>query len=93
MRKSNGTGRAGGSSRLASAFSTAGRPKLRDWTLLAWTDASDSIFRDWRAQRVRIGKPDLRIASVALSLDAVVLSRNLRDFRQAPRLRVENWLD
>ena len=79
--------------RLARAFSTAGRPKLRDWTLLAWTDASDSAFRDWRAQRVRIGTPDLRIASVALSLDAVVLSRNLRDFRQVPGLRVENWLD
>ena len=67
--------------------------QLRDWTLLAWTDASDSIFRDLRVQRVRIGTQDLRIASVGLSLDAVVLSRNLRDFRQVPGLRVENWLD
>ena len=79
--------------RLARAFSTAGRPKLRDWTLLAWTDASDSIFRDWRAQWVRLGTPDLRIASVALSLDAVVRTRNLRDFRQVPGWRVGNWLD
>ena len=28
-----------------------------------------------------------------MSIDAVVLSRHLRDFRQAPGLRVENWLD
>ena len=42
---------------------------------------------------MRIGTQDLRIASVALSIDAVVLSRNLRDFRQVPGLRVENWLD
>ena len=55
--------------------------QLRDWNLLAWTDASDTIFRDLRAQRVRIGTQDLRIASVTLSIDAVVLSRKLRDFR------------
>ena len=79
--------------RLTRAFSTAGRPKLRDWTRLAGTDASDSIFRDWRAQRVPSGTPDLGIASVAPSLDAVVLSRNLRDFPQVPGVRVENWLD
>ena len=74
-------------------FQHSREAKTRGWTLLAWTDASDTIFRDRRAQRVRIGTPDLRIASVARSLDTVALSRNLRDFRQVPRWRIENWLD
>ena len=59
----------------------------------AWTDASDSIFRDLRAQQVRIATPDLRIASVALSIALVGLSRNLGDFRQVPGLCVGDWLD
>lgn len=36
---------------------------------------------------------DLKIASIAISHDAMLLSRNLRDFRKVPGLNVENWLD
>lgn len=46
-----------------------------------------------RAERVRIGTMDLRIASIVLAHHATLLSRNLRDFRLVPGLRVENWLD
>ena len=35
---------------------------------------------------------DLRIASIALTHDATLLSRNLRDFTKIPGLRVEDWL-
>jgi predicted nucleic acid-binding protein len=34
----------------------------------------------------------LKIASIALEADAVLLSANLRDFERVPGLRVENWL-
>ena len=36
---------------------------------------------------------DLKIAAIALVNDALLLSGNLRDFRQVPGLRVENWLE
>ena len=36
---------------------------------------------------------DLKIAAIAVSHDALLLSRNLVHFQKVPGLRVENWLD
>ena len=41
----------------------------------------------------KIGRGDLLIACIALANDALLVSRDLRDFRQVPGLRVENWAD
>ena len=41
--------------------------------------------------RLRIGTMDLKIAAIAIAHDALLISRNLRDFRKVPRLRVEDW--
>jgi tRNA(fMet)-specific endonuclease VapC len=35
---------------------------------------------------------DLKIAAVALTNDALLLSANLREFGRVPGLRVEDWL-
>ena len=35
---------------------------------------------------------DLKIASIALAHDAIVLTRNRVDFEQVPNLQVEDWL-
>ena len=35
---------------------------------------------------------ELKIASIALSQDALVLSANLRNFEQVPNLEVEDWM-
>ena len=62
------------------------------WNVLPWDMASADILQDLRGQRVRVGTMDLKIASIVLAHDATLLSRNLRDFRQVPGLRVEDWL-
>lgn len=41
----------------------------------------------------KIGRADLLIASVALAHGATLVTRNLRHFRQVPRLQLENWAD
>src|SRR5205807_3547089 len=41
--------------------------------------------------RLRIGTMDLKIASIALTQDATVLTKNLKDFGRVPGLRVEDW--
>ncbi len=65
---------------------------LMHWEILRWTDEAADEFVSLRGQRIRIGTQDLRIAAIALSHDAVLLSSNLRDFEQVPQLRVEDWL-
>ncbi len=40
-----------------------------------------------------IGRADLLIAAITLATRATLVSRNLKDFRQVPSLRVENWTD
>jgi tRNA(fMet)-specific endonuclease VapC len=63
-----------------------------DWRILPFDDLSADKFRTLRTQRIRIGTMDLKIASIALVQDALLLTTNLRDFRKVPGLRVENWL-
>ncbi len=44
-----------------------------------------------RRQRIRLGTMDLKIAAIALTQQAILLSRNVSDFRRVPGLRVEDW--
>jgi len=39
-----------------------------------------------------IGGNDLLIAAHALSLDAVMVTNNLKEFERVPGLRLENWV-
>ena len=61
-------------------------------SVLRFDEAAASLFEILRGRKVRIGSNDLKIAAIALSNDATLLSANLADFRQVPGLRVEDWL-
>ena len=41
--------------------------------------------------RTKVGTMDLRIAPITLANNALLISRNLRDFKQVPGLHVEDW--
>jgi len=62
------------------------------WTILPFDKGSAEQFERLRKSGVRIGTQDLKIASIALANDVVLLSSNLRDFAQVPNLKVEDWL-
>ena len=61
--------------------------------ILGFDEQAAPEFSRLRKQKIRIGTMDLKIAAIALVNDALLLSANLRDFRQVPGLRVENWLE
>jgi tRNA(fMet)-specific endonuclease VapC len=65
---------------------------FREWEVLRFDAPAADQFEQLRAQRVRIGVQDLKIAATALANDALLLSANLKDFRRVPDLRVESWL-
>jgi tRNA(fMet)-specific endonuclease VapC len=41
--------------------------------------------------RLNVAKDDLRTAAIALEAGAIVVTRNLRDFRRVPGLTCEDW--
>jgi len=59
--------------------------------VLPFDEAAAEVFDRLRAEGVRIGTMDLRIASIAISRDMTLLTRNLVDFRRVPALRAEDW--
>ncbi len=64
---------------------------LSEFTVLQYDAKSDDIYQSLKAQRVRIGTQDLRIASIVLACDGVLLTRNLQDFEKVPGLKIQNW--
>lgn len=62
------------------------------WSILPFDDAAASEFKGFRKQRIRGGTMDLKIASIAVTHDALLLTANTRDFESVPGLRFENWL-
>ncbi len=63
-----------------------------EWHVVQFDEAAAILFDDLRRQKVRIGTQDLKIASIALAKNAVLLSANLVDFQRVPGLKVEDWL-
>ena len=46
-----------------------------------------------RKGKKKMRRGDLLIASIALAHDALLVTRNIRDFQGINNLRVENWAD
>jgi tRNA(fMet)-specific endonuclease VapC len=62
---------------------------------LGFDDVADPRFRQLLQKNPSLRKArlqkDMRIAAIALSLDATVVTRNRRDFEQVPGLKIEDW--
>jgi len=64
---------------------------FRDAQVRQFDPPAAGRFNELRAASIRIGTMDLRIASIALSRDMTVLTRNTIDFERVPSLRVADW--
>jgi tRNA(fMet)-specific endonuclease VapC len=65
---------------------------FREWRIVRFDVRAAEEFTRLRKQHRRLGASDLKIAAIAVVNNALLLTANLRDFRQVPGLRVENWL-
>ncbi len=59
--------------------------------ILGFDENAGRIFQDLKNRKIRVGTMDLKIASIAISQNALLISRNLSDYDQIPNLRVEDW--
>ena len=59
--------------------------------LATFSDPAAKTYERLRDQHRRIGRMDLRIAAIALSLSATLVTRNLADFQPITNLVVEDW--
>ena len=62
------------------------------WEVLPWNHAAVNQFEALRLQKVRVATMDLKIACIAISLGAKLITRNLNDFQKIPSVDVEDWL-
>ncbi|MBI3758896.1 MAG: type II toxin-antitoxin system VapC family toxin [Deltaproteobacteria bacterium] len=60
------------------------------FTLLPFDAASAAIYDQLSSQNLPVGTMDLRLASIALTRNLRILTRNLRDFSQVPGLHCED---
>lgn len=59
--------------------------------IIGFDNDSASIFRELRANYPRLGTMDLKIAAIAISKQATLLTRNLSDFQNISGLQFEDW--
>ncbi|MBD2336510.1 type II toxin-antitoxin system VapC family toxin [Calothrix sp. FACHB-156] len=64
---------------------------LSEFNILPYDAKSYEIYQALRTQRIRIGTQDLRIASIVLACNGILLTRNLRDFEKVPGLIIQDW--
>jgi tRNA(fMet)-specific endonuclease VapC len=64
---------------------------FRNVGVLDFDDEAAAELQRLRRMKIRIGTQDLKIAAIALTHDATLLSGNLRDFKRVPELKVEDW--
>jgi tRNA(fMet)-specific endonuclease VapC len=65
-------------------------------SILPFDEEAAEVYGPLRASLERGGRrldePDLRIASIALARELIVVTANVRHFARVPGLEVENWL-
>ena len=72
--------------RMTSFFSFVGK-----LSVLSFSEAAILRYEHLKSMKLNVGKKDLRIAAIAFEANAVLITRNLRDFQRIPGLVIQDW--
>ncbi|QLE59854.1 type II toxin-antitoxin system VapC family toxin [Nostoc sp. TCL26-01] len=64
---------------------------LSQANILDFNGAAFDTCNELLKQKIRVGTQDLRIAAIALSLNATIVTRNFKDFQKIPNLKIVDW--
>jgi tRNA(fMet)-specific endonuclease VapC len=64
---------------------------LATWKVLHFPTAAMRRYNDLKRKKLNVGSNDLKIAAIALEFNAIVVTRNQKDFGRIPGIRMENW--
>ena len=63
----------------------------RNTSVLDFDEKAAAELEKLKSRKIRVGTMDLKIASIAIANNAILVSRNLSDFEQIFDLTVEDW--
>ncbi|HEY7310880.1 MAG TPA: type II toxin-antitoxin system VapC family toxin [Gemmataceae bacterium] len=72
--------------RLAATVRFLSRVQIVDFD-----EAAIRRYEELKKLKLKVSKMDLRIAATVLEQNAILVTRNVRDFQQVPGLRIEDW--
>lgn len=64
---------------------------LSEFQVLQYNQNACAIYQSLKAQKIRIGTQDLRIASITLAHSGIFVTRNSQDFKKVPNLVIQDW--
>lgn len=59
--------------------------------ILTYDQTAMQRYEQLRKRKIKIGRTDLRIAATVLEQNAILVTRNARDFGRVPSLQIEDW--
>jgi predicted nucleic acid-binding protein len=62
---------------------------LSEFNILHYNTKSYKIYQSFKLKRIYFGTPDLKIASIVLAYNSILLTRNLQDFEKVPALNIQ----
>jgi tRNA(fMet)-specific endonuclease VapC len=60
-------------------------------SILSFDEKAYYHYDLFRSQQLRVGSQDLRIASIVMANDGILVTRNRRDFEKVPNLSIADW--
>jgi tRNA(fMet)-specific endonuclease VapC len=64
---------------------------LKGFQVLTYDATAEIHFQSLLSQKLRMGMQDLKIAAIVLSQNAILVTRNRRDFEKVPQLKMADW--
>jgi tRNA(fMet)-specific endonuclease VapC len=64
---------------------------LSEFEIVQYDEKAQAVYQEFKKQKLRVGTQDLKIASITIASNGILLTRNLRDFEKIPGLTVQDW--